>query len=232
MAQTYAHELKGKKVSIGHGFAQSFVRFNYHHEPTSVGIILSKEALDGLSNTDQSYSLNMPAEANIPPYKEIYIDWNAHGHEPTGIYDIPHFDFHFYGISKQERENIMCTGTDAEICTRMPDQDSKAPFYIPTPAGVPMMGWHWLDSRAPELNGKRFTSTFIYGYYNGKLIFSEPMITREFLLAKGTVNHELPVPKNYAINGHYPKKYTVNFDATKNVYRIVLKELVLRDSGK
>ena len=155
MAQTYAHELKVKKVSIGHGFAQSFIHFNYHNEPSSVGIILSQEALDGLSNTDQSYSLNMPASAPTSPYKEIYINWNAHGHEPTGIYDIPHFDFHFYGISKKERENIMCTGTDAEICMRMPDQ-----------------------------------------------------------------------------NGHYPKKYTVNFDATKNVYRIVLQELVLRDSGK
>jgi hypothetical protein len=102
-------------------------------------------------------------------------------------------------------------------------------YYVPTPEGVPMMGWHWLDSRSPELNGERFTSTFIYGYYNAKMIFLEPMITREFLLDHGKVNAELSLPKKFAYKGFYPKNYLVKYDSEMKVHRIVLKDLVKRE---
>ena len=230
--QAFSHDLEGEKVLIGRGYARSFVHLNAKLEPSSIGVILSREALDALPKVDQNYSLKLPIQIAVAPYKEIVINWNAQGHEPTDIYGIPHFDFHFYGISKEQRNSIMCSGGDVEICTREPTDDYIPAYYIPTPAGVPMMGWHWLDSRSPELNGKRFTSTFIYGYYNGELIFSEPMITREFLLSNGSVNRVLPTPLKYAINGYYPKKYILNYDASKKVYRVVLKDLVLRDSGK
>ena len=44
------------------------------------------------------------------------------------------------------------------------------------------MGVHWID---PEVAGVRrarqFTQTFIYGSWNGRLIFAEPMITKALL---------------------------------------------------
>ena len=46
------------------------------------------------------------------------------------------------------------------------------------------MGAHWLDITSPELNQenpKSFTQTFIYGSYDGKVIFMEPMITKAFM---------------------------------------------------
>ncbi len=44
------------------------------------------------------------------------------------------------------------------------------------------MGNHLLDSRSPELKDSLpFGSTFIYGAYDGELIFWEPMITLELL---------------------------------------------------
>lgn len=108
---------------------------------------------------------------------------------------------------------------------KMPRATYLPKYYIPTPAGVPQMGWHWLDSRSPELNGKRFTSTFIYGYYSGKMIFLEPMITREFLMSKTYLYQELSTPKNYNYRGYYPQTYVVKYDSYKKVYRIILKNL-------
>jgi hypothetical protein len=59
-----------------------------------------------------------------------------------------------------------------------------------SPAGmtVPRMGLHWLDSKSPELPPahRPFTATFIVGSWNGQVIFDEPMVTRDFILAQRT----------------------------------------------
>ncbi len=226
-----AHEriIKGKNVSLGKGVAYSYVVYDSKHCVRSLGVALTKNALEGLPIIDSSITLKLPHGIHLPPYKEIIINWNPKGHEPEAIYGIPHFDFHFYGITETERKTIKCMDEDNALCLKQPESDSIAPYYVPTPVGVPMMGWHWVDSRSPELHGQRFTSTFIYGYYNAKLIFSEPMITREFLLAHGSVNAELPRPEKYAIPGYYPKNYYVKYDSEIKVYRIVLKNLIKSD---
>lgn len=220
--QSNAREIKGEKMIIGKGYARTYIHLDSKNRPTVLGILMSKDALEGLPHEDTNYSLKFPASV-IPPYREIVVGWNPEGHEPPGVYDIPHFDFHFYTIDKDDREAITCIGSDASVCTKVPHKDFLPKFYIPTPAGVPMMGWHWLDSRSPELNGKRFTSTFIYGYYDGEMIFVEPMITREFMLSCARVNHVLPLPHKVASEGYYPRKYTLNYNAKEKVYRLELK---------
>lgn len=230
MSQLFAHEVTGPKIAMGNGYAQTFVITDAHKHPVSIGIKLTEGALNNLPEVDHAFSLRLPNTVSVPPYKEIIINWNPHGHEPTEIYGAPHFDFHFYIISKAVRESIMCMGADEAICLQKPIDDFIAPFYIPTPAGVPMMGWHWLDSRSPELNGQKFTSTFIHGYYGGELIFLEPMITREFMQDHGVVNQELSIPKRYPLDGYYPKKYSLHYDSEQKFYRIVFKELQLRET--
>lgn len=224
----YAHEkiLKGESVSVGKGVAYTYIVYDYKDCPRSIGVALSEDALKELPETDAAFLLKLPKGISLPPYKEVMLNWNAHGHEPIDIYGIPHFDFHFYGISDSERTKIMCMDQDNTLCLKQPDSDYVPQYYVPTPAGVPMMGWHWLDSRSPELHGARFTSTFIYGYYDAKIIFLEPMITREFLMGHGSVNAELSMPKKFAYPGYYPKNYFVKYDDEMKVYRIVLKNLV------
>lgn len=228
----HSHELKGDKIPVGNGFAYTFVKLDAHLKPQAFGVVLTKEALSALPAKDKTYGLKWPLSVSLPPYNEVHLNWNASGHEPPDIYGLPHFDFHFYTIPKEEREAILCNGEDEVRCKMMPGNDYLPEFYIPTPGGVPMMGWHWLDSRSPELNGKRFTSTFIYGFYNAEMIFVEPMITREFLLSKGHIDQELSVPGKYAFSGYYPKKYQVNYDRDKKIYRITLNNLFLFEAGK
>jgi hypothetical protein len=215
---------KSEKVKIGNGWAYTYVLYKHGHVPSSVGIALSESAMQGLPLSDTEYSLHLPRHSQVSPYKEIVINWNPHGHEPTEIYGLPHFDFHFYFIPAGQRHTIKCMDGDA-LCLKQPPSDQIAPYYVPAPAGVPMMGWHWLDSRSPELHGEKFTATLIEGYYNAKMIFVEPMITREFILGNGTVNKMISLPEKVAFKGFYPGRYTLGHDGAEKVYRIVLKDL-------
>lgn len=216
----------GDSVSIGQGEGRAFVDIDHDGKLNAVGISLTESAMNGLPAHDMtSYILKLPSVLRVLPYDHMMVDWNPHGHDPNPIYSAPHFDFHFYLMSEAERKAISCLGDDAEVCTRMPGPDLLPPFYVPTPAGVPEMGWHWVDSRSPEFNGKPFTSTFIYGYYDGKLSFIEPMITREFFLAKSYFEQDIPVPQVFSKTGYYPRSYSVHFNRKKKIYLISLEKL-------
>src|SRR6185436_1717365 len=185
-----------------------------------VGVALSETALEGLPAASTAMSMGDGAHANMAmmmnmylldlpsqnptPYKFVQFDWNPVGHEPPGIYDLPHFDFHFYRVPVVVRNSIV--PSDPAFATKAaayPATDLRAPFYLDaaTAAGapaaavtVPEMGLHWLDVRSPELQGmagkpqdfKPFTKTFIYGSWNGEFIFDEPMITKAYLTSKKT----------------------------------------------
>ena len=112
-----------------------------------------------------------------------------------------------------------------------------APEYIPTnyapggPPGVapadvaiPLMGVHWGDVTSPELpwiGGAPFTETFIYGTWNGKVIFAEPMITKAFLESKPSFSRTLPT----AQKGYNPGSYRIYWNQRTQEYRVALTEL-------
>jgi hypothetical protein len=86
--------------------------------------------------------------------------------------------------------------------------------YIDVGAVAPRMGNHLLDSQSPELKDSLpFASTFIYGAYEGQLIFMEPMITLDYL--QKTRNACLPIrqPEAFQRAGYYPTQYCVRQDS-------------------
>jgi hypothetical protein len=98
------------------------------------------------------------------------------------------------------------------------------------------MGLHWLDTKSPELPpaNRPFTATFIVGSWNGQVIFDEPMVTRDFILAQRTGpasadSIPLPSAKRYVPAGYYPASYAVRWDAAAGEYRIALRSLSQRD---
>jgi hypothetical protein len=52
--------------------------------------------MDSLPSESGVFILDFPIQARDTPFQYIMFDWNPNGHEPEGIYDKPHFDFHFY----------------------------------------------------------------------------------------------------------------------------------------
>lgn len=77
----------------------------------SVGFQVSGAAVRDPGPDHAALFLTLPPEAAGTGFRVLQFDWNPHGHEPLGIYDLPHFDFHFYYISDSERMGIPANET-------------------------------------------------------------------------------------------------------------------------
>jgi len=87
---------------------------------------------------------------------------------------------------------------------------------------------HWIDPTSAEFNGQSFTKTFIYGSWNGKLIFAEPMITKATIETKQTITTPIGVAKSYSQPGRYPTSYTIRWNEAAKQYEVALTGLVTR----
>lgn len=88
------------------------------------------------------------------------------------------------------------------------------------------MGSHWIDVTSGELNGKPFTETFIFGSYDGKVTFYEPMITLDFLKNNSNYVREIPQPAKVQTSSWYPTKMKIL--KHDGLTEIVLDEFVYR----
>jgi hypothetical protein len=176
------------------------------------------------------YLLELPKQADITPFKFVTLDWNPMGHEPEGIFDIPHFDFHFYLISNEERLTITPLGPDV-MDPVIPLSKYIPAGYIQLPGRVPNMGVHWIDPTAPELNGELFEKNFTYGTFKEKLAFMEPMISLDYIKSKPTVPADvISLPEAFQLEGFYPAKYEVKFNAKRKEYLILMSDFTFKMS--
>lgn len=226
----------GETESIGAGQARSWVRLDRDGNPVAVGVTLSEGALKELPKEPPpgeegiGISLELPAEASSTAFKHIWLNFNPHGHPPAKIYDVAHFDFHFYMISDAEREAITATGEGQVKGNRQSAAEFVPEGYSFIPdSTVPRMGAHWVNPLGRELNGQPFTTTFLFGSYDGRLIFAEPMITKSFLEAKTNVTELIKLPKSYERRGaYYPTKYSIRYDAAAKEYTVALEGMTRR----
>lgn len=225
---------KGAIVPFQKGKAWTWVETDKSKKPVRVGISIDDEAMNNLDlghnnghghQHQNSLSVAFPKVDGLP-FVHALVDWNPNGHEPAGIYDKPHFDFHFYTTTEEERKAIPPYEQDSTKFKAFPAKGYMPEIYVPGPGGVPQMGAHWIDVTTGELNGKPFTQTFLYGSYDGKVTFYEPMITKAFLDANPTFERPIPVPAKYAKAGYYPTKMLVKKE--NGVTNVTLEGFVYR----
>lgn len=242
----------GPAQNLGAGTARTYVTVDAAGKPVSVGVAMSEAALTNLPMTPNAPSpsaamlqLALPTDAPSTGFNHVMIDWNPNGHEPDQVYTHPHFDFHFYKVEPSAVMAIM--PTDPQYATKA--ASLPAAQYVPAgyvaahllanipaaAATVPMMGLHWLSTSSPELqpppNNHLFTETFIYGSWDGKFIFLEPMITKAYMESlKNTagMSRSIGTPAQVASSGYYPSTYSIKYDATAKEYRIALDALTYR----
>ncbi|MBV1790288.1 DUF5602 domain-containing protein [Marinobacterium sp. D7] len=228
--QGLAGSYEGPPVSVGKGEARAYVRLDEQGKVTTLGILMSEDALDGLpeqvSHGAVEYLLTLPPEAKAGGYDHVSVEWNPQGHIPPGVYDVPHFDFHFYLIDGKARSAITATGEDLARAHRQPEPSHMPVDYVlPEGTEVPNMGAHAIDPGGDEFNGKPFSQTFIYGFYDGRIIFMEPMMTLAFLQSRPSVSTPVKQPQIYSPDFAYPAFYGTYYDADKKRYRITLDGL-------
>lgn len=242
----------GRPVRMGEGVMAMFYTRRRSVEPRYLGIWFTEDALDGLpeeaGRDHDTVTLPLPATAaNDTNVRWVTVGWNPEGHVPAGVYDVPHFDVHFYFAEQAEVEREIPPGecdTDGdgtadlrvscEVQERgtepIPDAQ-RAPGYVSTGETVPYMGNHWVDQNAPEFRGEPFTHTWIYGSFDGQLNFFEPMITREYLEnLRGREVTDVETPEAFPEAGYYPTQYVIRRFRGQDAYAIVLRRFRRFDS--
>ena len=156
---------------------------------------------------------------------EMNMYWEGKGHPPAP-YMIPHYDFHFYLIPDADVKAIDCKDTTKPAALAagyalpdidLPPADQKMMgFEKLVGICVPQMGMHSLLQSEIE-STTPFRGTMVIGYYHGKPIFIEPMISRDMLLEKKSFT--LPVPEIPGLTGPHPTSFNATYDAVSNAYK-------------
>ncbi|GAA4323960.1 DUF5602 domain-containing protein [Mucilaginibacter gynuensis] len=213
----------GTYVQVGKGKARSFVIKNADGSPKQVGFTFGEDALEGLPTQNTAFVLPMP-NGHQSLVNHISFDFSVRGHQPDSVYTVPHFDVHFYMITEQEKNAITLTDPKIDI---LPAPEYIPKHYVPG-ANEPKMGKHWADTTASEFHGHHFESTLIYGSYNGKFIFIEPMIALNYLKTKPNKTQPITQQAKVQQPGKYPQTYSILWEKDRRQYTVSLNELTAR----
>jgi len=233
LAQTTSATYKGQTVRIGKGSAHTVVRTDTSGKPVAIGVVFTESALEGLPSPpkgggpDVPFHLPMPKDGPRTTVDHVVINWEPTGHPPPKVYDVPHFDFHFYLIGRKNQEQVRfkSEAESGDPSQQPPAELMAAGYVIPPGTAVPKMGVHAINQAAPEFHGQPFTATFIYGYHDKQLTFLEPMATLEFLKSKPTFSAPVARPGKYLKAGVYPSTYSVKYEPASKSYEVSLEGL-------
>lgn len=219
----------GPQTQIADGKARSFIILSGDGIPQELGIEITADAFSRLPVDGHSaFQLSLHQKAmDVTAFDHIVMNWNPNGHPPESLFGVPHFDFHFFTISKEAQLAIppYALGSLHDL---LPPHQYWPVGHIPLPGGEPEMGKHWADITHPVTEGS-FTHTMIYGSYNGAMTFVEPMITRAYLL---TLTEKVSVPYNQPLvytESHtwYPTVYNMYTNENRTKYYITLSNFIL-----
>ncbi|MCZ7565004.1 MAG: hypothetical protein M5U08_15510 [Burkholderiales bacterium] len=199
------------------------------------------DAHECIGDYERVFTLPAAAAQALAPFEWASFNWNPHGHMTPAPppWAEPHFDFHFYTADREAVKTIrpgpcgeLIHCDDFKKATRPVPAQYMHPDHINVDAAVPDMGNHLINVKAPELQkgGPRFTHTFIYGAYDGQIIFLEPMITHAFIASGPDMCAPIKQPKAWQVAGSYPTKYCVRHLKGVDRYTVSIEGFVKRDA--
>ncbi|GAA2850877.1 DUF5602 domain-containing protein [Pseudonocardia halophobica] len=233
----------GPSQPLGNGTAKTYAVLDGSGNPTEIGLRLSPGALDGLPTTTTpagTLMLDLPDQASATAFDHVMLNWNPQGHDPVPLFGKPHFDFHFDMVDMATIEGIQPTAPDyAAAADRLPEARYVPQGYAVPPGGtaaqqaVPGMGVHLVDSTDSSLvpGSYDFTQIIINGTWDGRYTFVEPMVTRDWLLTKPTLEQPLKLPEAYQKNGYYPTDYVVRVDDRTGDHVVALTGMTMRQAS-
>ncbi len=138
-----AHRQYSVPTTLGGGKVRTYVVLDAKNgnAPLELGVAIDEKAMTSLPTDMQMLHLPLPAKAPAP-YDFVMFDWNPNGHEPDGVYTLPHFDFHFYTVPEEQVMSIVPGPTFAAQANALP---TDRPMYYgvggpPAVVAVPQMG--------------------------------------------------------------------------------------------
>lgn len=240
----------GEGQPLGNGTVRTWVKLDSEGNASDIGVSFTEAALsglpkqsedfeeyplkltllDGIGSSTFEYELLFPQEAEATPFTHMSLNWNPQGHAPEGATTVPHFDFHFNMLTPEERDAIGAEAPDdfLEKAYKLPPAELVPEGYVALPmAAEPRMGLHLVDPASPEFQ-RPFDRVFIYGSYDGEMVFWEPMVATSFLETKANTTDAIKQPPSYPQSGYYPTAYSVNY--VDGQYSVSLNGLTFRSS--
>jgi hypothetical protein len=262
--ETAAARSEGGFADAGTGRISTYAEMQTGGGPKAIGVSFSSSFMNAppashsderrCTDRDKDGVVERPAECNMwhewamplpadlaqrddVPFKWALVNWNPMGHIPPGIYDLPHFDVHFY-LEPMERVFAIEPGPCGPEFVRCDQFEmAKKPVagnyihadYKDVEAVAPAMGNHLIDLTSAEFHGQRFTRTWIFGMYDGRITFYEEMLSREYMLSKPDRCHAIKAAAAVERTGYYPTLSCVRYDAARDAYNVSMEGFVLRE---
>ena len=226
----------GPEIHLGDGKVRSFITITHEDVPKEIGIEITEGLFQNLPTAYTEMHIPLHHKATeVTPYDHVEMDWMPNGHPPA-YFQLPHFDIHFYMLPEEDQmaipaPNATNTSLASTAAYGRPSPGVLPADYTVASAAIPMMGRHWLDKFADVLppSNQTFTHQFIYGTFDNKVIFLEPMVTRAFLLSGTDVHKTIKQPTIFDPTGtYYPTRYNIYTDETTGKVYVTLDQFVLR----
>ncbi|NMO04723.1 hypothetical protein HH308_26220 [Gordonia sp. TBRC 11910] len=205
---------------------------------TGLGVAVTAAALDGLpgGSTATTLMLDLPSGLPAEPFTCVMLNWNPRGHQPTALFGKPHFDIHFDMVTMSDLQAISPSSPGfAAKAAHLPDAAHTPQGFAPLPGpplaaqAVPGMGLHLADAGSRPTPGHyNFQHILLAGSWDGRYTFIEPMIARDWLLARRPYAESVHQPVAYQHDGRYPLRYSSRFDSGDDTYRVELSDFVTR----
>jgi len=191
-----------------------------------VGVVVPVKSFENVPDMDPAFQssvgLEMPSTVRDKTFIQLLrVNWLSGGHGPEP-YNAPHFDLHFYRGTKDEVTAIKCPDPGP-----FPAQVLASGYATPSTC-VPGMGYHAWPST--DLESHTFSASIILGYAAQKMVFIEPMITQDFLLARSSF--ELAIARPESAGGPttlFPSHLTATYVAATDTYELEFDRFELID---
>lgn len=185
--------------------------------------------------------LPLPAEISRNkeiPFKWVLLNWNPHGHMPEGVWNTPHFDVHFY---MEPIENIFSLmpgpcGPEKMRCDQYEMARKPVPAsyihkdFVDVGAAAPAMGNHLVDPTEAVFHGAPFTRSWLYGAYDGRIIFYEEMLSLEYLTSEPNECYPIKTTPEVGLSGYYPSQVCSRFNPEDSSVSVSMEGFTYRDA--
>lgn len=239
LSSTESRMVMGESKPLGHGTMTAWVKLDPHGRPLALGVTLTEAAISGLPTkatpdrespiTSLEDALVFPPEARETAFEHVGVSWHPYGHEPFEHWGAPHLDFHFFLVDQLARAGMTSVGDDTLRMFKPPPSNMVPADYVDAHIAAPNQGDHWVDRLAREFHGHGLDDTFLYGSYNGEIVFWEPMISVPYWLSHPDKLVNIKLPRDYARRGvYYPTQYRMSYDPVAHTYSVAYEGLVRR----
>jgi len=184
-------------------------------------------------------------------FNHVGLDYSPCGHPPTGVFTIPHLNFHFFRATPHEREISTCKMIPGAPVCDFPGSGSPSPVQS-TPSGrAYFVQSHDLDTDKVANMPSTFSSNLstavagegvhawdfdkvtdqnnwtepllIIGTYDGNIRFWEPMVPLTFLMGSQNEFYEEHITYEAQTIMELPSSYSVAYDAASGLTTLTMR---------